>query len=166
MRIALAALTVLVMAFAISGIGMGESTAERAPAPSASDVAAAQQRIAAGGAAVARGRALFTEEGCDRCHALAAIDAGGKLGPRLDTLDEDLDDIVESIVDPRDDSEDGYPETLMPADYGQRIGDRDIEALAAFVVAASGSDDDDESGHGRGRGRGAESGRGRGRGGD
>ncbi|MDP2712191.1 MAG: hypothetical protein Q8O56_13320 [Solirubrobacteraceae bacterium] len=37
--------------------------------------------------------------------------------------------------------EGGYPEMLMPVDYGQRIGDADVEALAAFVVAASGSDD-------------------------
>ena len=94
---------------------MGEAPAEREPAPSAAQVAAARERIAAGGAEVRRGRALFADEGCDRCHSIAAIGAEGKLGPRLDTLDEDLDDNLESIAEPREDIADGYPEKLMPA---------------------------------------------------
>ena len=57
------------------GIGMGEAPAEREAAPAAAQVAAARERIAAGGADVRRGRALFDDEGCDRCHAIAAIGA-------------------------------------------------------------------------------------------
>ncbi len=161
-RVALGAVVVVVMACAILGIGMGSAPAERERAPSAAAVAAARERIAAGGATVRRGRELFTDEGCDRCHSIAAIGAEGKLGPRLDTLDEDLDDNIESIADPRDDIADGYPEKLMP-DFGEILDDPDIRALAAFVTAASGGKDegedegggsgDDNSGRGRGRGR-------------
>jgi mono/diheme cytochrome c family protein len=176
-RLVLAALTVLVMGAAITGLGMGEAPAERRAAPTAGVVADAKQRIAAGGAATARGRALFEEEGCDRCHSIAAIGAEGKLGPRLDAIDDDADDIAEAIVQPREDIVDGFPEKLMPEDYGDRLSDAQVADLAAFVTAAAGSEGDggegdeaepggedagDDSGQGRGRGRGESSGRGRG----
>jgi cytochrome c551/c552 len=153
------ALTVA-MACAILGIGMGEALAERAPAPSAAQAAAARERIAAGGAEARRGRALFADEGCDRCHSIAAIGADGKLGPRLDTLDEDLDDNLESIAEPREDIADGYPEKLMPDDFEARLDDGELRALAALLTAASGGEDEGEEGqagedrgHDRGRGR-------------
>ena len=175
MRLALAALTVLVMGLAISGIGMGESPAERQAAPAAGAVAAAKQRITGGGPAAARGRALFAEEGCDACHAIAATGAGGKLGPRLDAIDDDADDIAEAIVEPREDIVDGFPEKLMPDDYGRRLSSRELADLAAFVAAAAGSEEaegdetageaGEDSGGGRGRGRGR-GGSGRGGGGD
>ena len=154
MRPALAALVVLAMACAIAGIGMGGAPAEREPAPTPAQTAAAKQRIAGR----AEGRRLFDDEGCDRCHSIAAAGAEGKLGPRLDMLDDDAEDIAESIVDPRDDTADGYPEKLMPDVYARRLDDREIAALAAFVAAASGAeaetDADDGSGRGRNRGRG------------
>jgi mono/diheme cytochrome c family protein len=166
-RAAFAVIVLVVMGCAILGIGMGSAPAERERAPSAAAVAAARERISAGGATVRRGRELFTDEGCDRCHSIAAIGAEGKLGPRLDALDEDLDDNLESIADPRDDVADGYPEKLMP-DFGEILDDPDIRALAAFVTAASGGEDegkgqgsgsgDDNSGRGRGRGRSGRSG--------
>ena len=155
MRAAIAALVVIVMGCAIAGVGIGESAAERQAAPPPREVAAARQRIAAGGASVARGRKIFGDEGCERCHSIAAIGADGKLGPRLDAIDEDIDDIVESIVDPRADTVDGYPEKLMPTDYGRRMSDAEVDALAAFIAAAAGTEEEDEGGNsGRGRGRG------------
>jgi cytochrome c553 len=151
MRLVLAALVVLVMGGAIAGVGMGEAPAERQAAPAHTE--AAQRRIAA---RALEGRRIFTDEGCDRCHSLAAIAAEGKLGPRLDTLDDDAEDIAESIADPRDEIEDGYPEKLMPTDYAQRMSDAQLRALAAFIAAASGeeAEADDGSGRRRGRGRG------------
>jgi len=178
MRLALAALTVLVMGLAITGIGMGAAPAERQAPPAPNAVAAAKQRIAAGGAATARGRALFEDEGCESCHSIAATGAEGKLGPRLDAIDDDADDVAEAIVEPREDIADGFPEKLMPDDYGQRLSDREVADLAAFVAAAAGSEEaegdetagesgeDSGRGRGRGRGRGESSGRGRGGGDD
>jgi cytochrome c553 len=169
MRIVLAALTVLVMGAAIAGIGMGRAAAEGQAAPGAGETAAARQRIAAGGATAARGRERFEDAGCDACHSIAAIGAEGKLGPRLDALDDDANDIAESITEPREEIVDGFPDNLMPTDYAQRMGDQDIQALAAFVAAAAGSGGADgggeDSGRGRGRG-GASSGSGGGRGED
>ncbi len=172
MRLVLAALTVLVMGVAITGVGMGEAPAERVAAPSPAAVAASKARIAAGGADVTRGRARFEDEGCDSCHSIAAIGAEGKLGPRLDAIDDDADDIAEAIVEPREDIVDGFAEKLMPDDYGDRLSDAQVADLTAFVAAAAGSEGDaadegDDGGDsGQGRGRGESSGRGRGRGGD
>ncbi len=163
MRAVLAAVVVVVMGCAIFGIGMGDAPAERERVPSAARVAAAKQRLAAAPAEVKRGRALFADEGCDRCHSIAAIDADGKLGPRLDTIDDDLDDNLESITEPREDTADGYPEKLMPTIYEDRLSNADVQALAAFVTTVSGGEgergddeggEDDSSGKGRGRGRG------------
>jgi len=169
MRLVLAALVVIVMGIAIAGVGMGEAPAERQAAPAPQAVAAAQGRIERAGAAATRGRALFEDEGCGRCHSIAASGADGKLGPRLDTLDDDGDDIAEAIVEPRDDTADGFPEKLMPDDYAERLSDREVADLVAFVGAASGTEaegeesgESGESGRGRGRGRGDSSGRGRG----
>jgi len=141
------------------GIGMGSAPAAGDSAPSAAAAAAAAERVSAGGASVRRGRELFADEGCDRCHAIAAIDAGGMLGPRLDTLDEDLDDNLESIAEPREDIADGYASKLMPADFGARLDNAELRALAAFVTTVSGGEleegeDADDGGSGRGRGRG------------
>jgi mono/diheme cytochrome c family protein len=156
MRPLLAVFVVVLMGGAIAGVGIGEAPAERERAPSTADVQAARQRIAA---LAPQGRRLFADEGCDRCHAIAAVDADGRLGPRLDALDDDADDIAESIADPRDEIAGGYPEKLMPTDYAERLGDGEIRALADFVAAASGGEtgpDDGGSGRGRGRGRGGE----------
>ena len=158
---------------------MGQAPAEHSAAPSPAAVTASKQRIAAGGAATARGRALFEDEGCDRCHSIAATGAEGKLGPRLDMIDDDADDIAEAIVKPREEIVDGFPEKLMPDDFGRRLNDAEVADLAAFVAAAAGSETEgegdvggeadeageaagDNSGTGRGRGRGESSGRGRG----
>jgi mono/diheme cytochrome c family protein len=149
-RAALAGVVVVGMGCAIAGIGMGAAPAERAAAPARAEIVAATKRIASGAAPVRRGRVLFADEGCDRCHSIAAIGAGGKLGPRLDTCDEHFEDNLESIVDPRHDIVEGYPSGLMPADFGDRLTDAELQALAAFVTAASGG----HGGRGRGRGRG------------
>jgi mono/diheme cytochrome c family protein len=164
-RTALALVVVVALGCAIAGIGMGESLAERAPAPSKAGVGASKQRIAAGAASVRRGRALFTGEGCDRCHSIAAIGAEGKLGPRLDTVNAKLEDNLESIVEPRHDIIEGYPAKLMPTDFAARLGDAEVQALAAFVTAASGGEAESGGGSGKGRGGGSGKGRGRGRGG-
>ena len=168
-RVALGAVgVVIVMGTAIVGIGMVDAPAESAPAPSPAQVAAAQQRIAEGSAMVRAGRHTFEDAGCDRCHSIAAIGAHGKLGPRLDTLREDTDDIAQAVSDPRKDIVDGYPAELMPTDYAERLAPNAIAALARFIAAASGAEDGAREGRGRGRRHGRRDGGddGRGRNGD
>lgn len=161
-RAPLTGFVVVAMGAAIVGVGMGSARAEDQPPPDAAALASSRQRIVAGDASVRRGRELFADQGCDRCHAIAAIAAGGMLGPRLDTIGDDLDDVVQSIEGPRDVVVDGYPETLMPADFDERLSETELRALAAFITAASGGAREDAEGR---RGRGGGSSRGRGGGG-
>jgi len=165
-RLPLAALVVVVMGAAIVGIGMGEAPAAKQAAPSNAELASAKQRIAAAGAPVRAGRDSFEDEGCDRCHSIAAIDAEGRLGPRLDSIDDDGDDIEESIVEPRDDTVDGYSEELMPTDFAERLDSGEVRALAAFIVAAAGTDGEDGGNSGRGSGNSGDGGEDSGSGGD
>ena len=155
-RAALVVIVALVLGCAATGIGMGEAPAEREPGPSAAQVAAAEQRIANASASVRQGRELFASEGCDRCHSIAATGADGKLGPRLDTLDKDAEELLQSITDPRDEITDGYPEQLMPADFGTRLDVAELQALADFIATASSgeAENEDRGGQGRGSGRG------------
>jgi mono/diheme cytochrome c family protein len=161
-RAGIAMAVVLVMGGAVFGLRMGDEPADKIPAPSAAQVAQAKQRISAGGATVRTGRQAFEDEGCNRCHSIAAIGADGKLGPRLDALDDnESEHIAESITDPRDEIVDGFPAELMPTDFAKRLSADEIQALAAFIGAASGIKED------RGGKRGKDGGRGRrGRGGD
>lgn len=132
-------LAAVVVLAAVAGVAMGDAPKSPDPPPSAKDVAAARQRIAAGGPTVQKGKEEFQAEGCDTCHAIAATGAKGKLGPRLDTLaDDSVHDDVDNIVKPRADIVEGYEAHLMPTDYAKRIPADDITAIATFIKAASG----------------------------
>ncbi len=144
----LAALSAVLMAVAVLGIGMGDAPTPEEPAPTGAALQASKERIAQGGEQVAEGREEFEEEGCDSCHAIAADDKKGVLGPRLDTLaDDSAEDIGKDITEPRADIVEGYEDELMPADYAKEIEAKKIDALAAYIKAASG---DAKSGDGDG----------------
>jgi mono/diheme cytochrome c family protein len=132
-------LAVVAILVAVAGVAMGDAPRSPDPAPSAADVAAARQRIAAGGPVVQEGKREFDAEGCAGCHAIAATGAAGKLGPRLDTLaDDSVQDDIDNIVKPRADVVEGYEADLMPTDYAKRIPADEIKAIATFIKAASG----------------------------
>ncbi len=152
LRTGLAVLTVALFALAIAGVGMGDAP-KGDPAPSATQVAAAKRALAAAGPTVAEGEKEFEEEGCDNCHALAAIGAKGKLGPRLDTVDDPVRVTAGNITDPRTDIVEGYDAKLMPQDYGERMSAEEIKAVATLIKTAS-----DASGGGEDEGEGDEDG--------
>jgi mono/diheme cytochrome c family protein len=136
LAIALGALSAVVLALAIAGVATG-SAPKNDPAPTAKELASSKAAIASGNAAVQHGEALFESQHCDSCHAVAAIGAKGKLGPRMDAQDDPLRDIVGNITDPRTDIKPGYEGKLMPTDYASRMSAADIKDLARFVKAAS-----------------------------
>ncbi|MGI8660974.1 MAG: c-type cytochrome [Thermoleophilaceae bacterium] len=137
MRLVLAAVVVVVMGLAIAGVGMGDPPGKET-APIGRALAASKMRIAQGGRKVRRGRKAFEAEGCDACHSVAAIGAGGRLGPRMDRQTDPAANIVENIEHPRVDIRPGFPAKLMPTDFVQRMGKKEIRRVAAFVKAASG----------------------------
>jgi mono/diheme cytochrome c family protein len=89
----------------------------------------------------ADGAALFDAQGCGSCHALAAADSTGEVGPDLDASlkGEDAAFIEESIVDPDAEVEEGYPEGVMPSNFGDVLTPEELEALVQYIADSVGA---------------------------
>jgi cytochrome c oxidase subunit 2 len=108
--------------------------------------AAAKQRQAASPSTnpAARGRLLFTQYACNACHALTDAGAVGQIGPSLDGIGsraaaevpgQSAEDYLRtSILNPNDYIVKGYPPSVMPQDYGQRMSDQDLAALVQYLL--------------------------------
>lgn len=137
-RLGLAAVVVAVMGIAILGIGMGDAPKAEDAAPTGAALTASKARIAHGGAQVQEGRKEFESEGCASCHAIAADGKKGVLGPRLDTDHDPADEILGSITMPRKDIVEGYEANLMPTNYAKKMSKGELDAVVAYIQAASG----------------------------
>jgi cytochrome c oxidase subunit II len=104
----------------------------------------------AGGAAAGKphpgaqaGLTLFTQQGCNGCHTLAAAKATGTTGPDLDKLPtyaqragKPLTAFVrQSIEQPNAYVEKGYPKGVMP-DFGLTLSSAQINQLVNFLLAS------------------------------
>jgi len=93
----------------------------------------------------ANGKTIFTgSAGCGGCHALAAAGTTGAVGPALDDLSgsaqkagQPLDAFIKtSIVDPSAFVAEGYPDGVMPTNFGSTLSASDIDDLVAFISAS------------------------------
>lgn len=140
LRIALALVVVVVMGIAVAGIGMGDAPKPDEPAPAGAELTASRTRITSGGEKVQEGRKEFESEGCASCHAIAADGRKGVLGPRLDTDKDPAEEIRGAITMPRADIVAGYESNLMPSDYGTTMRPEELDAVVAYIAAASGKE--------------------------
>jgi hypothetical protein len=129
-RVVLGAVAVVVMAIAIFGIAQGQNEYQGAPEPTAAQVAQSRRQIAANPDAVA-GEAVFTQEGCNRCHSLAAIGADGKLGPRMDAIDDEAAENAQYIA-----SSQRGDDNIMPRDYGERMSRTELQQVSELIHSA------------------------------
>jgi mono/diheme cytochrome c family protein len=83
----------------------------------------------------AAGKTLFTSQGCGGCHAFAAAGTNATVGPNLGEVlkGKDAAFIRESIVEPNAEVAQGYPQGVMPGDYGQKLSAKQIADLVAFL---------------------------------
>lgn len=96
-----------------------------------------------GGAAT--GKAIFTANGCNSCHTLAAAGATGKVGPDLDQLPAEaqragqpLEQFIRtSIVDPNAYVAPGFPKGTMPQNFGTQIKKSDLDTLVQYLIQSS-----------------------------
>ena len=88
------------------------------------------------GGAAADGKTLFTDTGCGGCHALADAGTTGGAGPDLDETLAGRDEafIEESIVDPSAEIAEGFPDDLMPKQYGEQLTDAELDALVGYLA--------------------------------
>jgi len=123
--IVLLILTLLVVAVAACGGGGDKDSS----APSSSG----------GDADVAAGKVLFEKTvlegnaGCVTCHAREP----GKtvVGPSLAGIASKGEDFIrESIVNPEADITEGFPAGTMPADYGEKLSEEQIDQLVKYLM--------------------------------
>jgi mono/diheme cytochrome c family protein len=83
-----------------------------------------------------RGRELFFEMGCGSCHTLAAASASGEIGPNLDErlAAHSESSLKATIVRPP--TSGGGTFSVMPDNFGERMSDRELDALVGFLLAA------------------------------
>jgi len=84
----------------------------------------------------AAGKALFAAQGCGGCHAFSAAGTTGSVGPDLDEAlqGKDAAFVHESIVDPNKEITSGYAPNIMPADFGQKLSQKQQDDLVAFLL--------------------------------
>jgi cytochrome c oxidase subunit 2 len=107
---------------------------------------AERQQQAVGGPAEEGGKAVFEEQGCGSCHALADAGSTGELGPSLDRLQEQADDagrpleefVRESIVNPDAYVEPGFSEDVMPETFDD-LPKQQLDALVEYLVQQAGT---------------------------
>lgn len=97
-----------------------------------------------GGAAgdPAAGKEIFTataQPACSSCHTLADAGASGTVGPNLDEVlkGKDAAFIRESILEPDAEIADGFSGGIMPQDYGQKLDEKQVADLVAYLLQAT-----------------------------
>jgi mono/diheme cytochrome c family protein len=92
----------------------------------------------------AKGKQLFTAQGCVACHTFAPAGATGTTGPNLDKLAADAQTAnrgtvqeyaAESIRDPNAYVVPGFPKDVMPTDFGKKLSAAQIGDLVAFLTS-------------------------------
>jgi cytochrome c oxidase subunit II len=107
---------------------------------------AERQQQAVAGPGEEGGKAVFEEQGCGSCHALADAGSTGELGPSLDRLQEQADDagrpleefVRESIVNPDAYVEPGFSEDVMPETFDD-LPKQQLDALVEYLVQQAGT---------------------------
>jgi mono/diheme cytochrome c family protein len=86
------------------------------------------------------GRRIFVQAGCGSCHRLADAATSGTSGPDLDeTLNGRSKGFIrESIVDPAAVAAEGFSSDVMPADFGRRLSNRELDALVEYLADTAG----------------------------
>jgi len=127
-----------------ASLSTGTPTSTPTPPPASSGGSTGGSTSGAAGDP-ANGKTIFTgSAGCGGCHALAAAGTTGAVGPALDNRSasaqkagQPLDAFIKtSIVDPSAFVAEGYPDGVMPTNFGSTLSASDIDDLVAFISAS------------------------------
>lgn len=94
------------------------------------------------------GLAIATANGCTACHS---VDGSTTIGPSWlgafgservlengQAITVDRAYLLASIVDPRAQIAEGYPEAAMPTGYGDRLSSAELDAIVEFIAGLDG----------------------------
>lgn len=126
MRRAALLLTLLALSLGLAGCGGGEETA---PLPETVEGTVPQATTSEAPTSTvegdpAKGEAIWASAGCGGCHALAAANASGSIGPNLDDTKPDLALVLDRVTNGRG---------AMPA-FEDQLDEQQIADVAAYVV--------------------------------
>ena len=84
----------------------------------------------------AAGKAVFDAQSCGGCHTFSAAGTNATVGPDLDEAlqGKDAEFVRESIVDPNKEIASGYASGIMPQDFGQKLSQKQLDDLVAFLT--------------------------------
>ena len=135
-------LLALAVALVLAGCGGGETVS---PTPQTVEGTVPQET--GGATTVAKGDAkagkeIFTKVAqppCGQCHTYEAAGTDATVGPNLDDAfaDKDAAFILESIVDPDAQVAAGFNAGIMPKDYGDKLSEKQLADLVAFLLPKS-----------------------------
>jgi mono/diheme cytochrome c family protein len=76
---------------------------------------------------------------CGNCHTYEAAGTTQTLGPNLDETLQGMDanEIAQQILNPDAEVSEGFPDNLMPEDYGQKLSEKQLADLVAFLLPQS-----------------------------
>jgi mono/diheme cytochrome c family protein len=121
------ALALVLAVLGVAGCGGDDDDGDEGAATTAADTAgSATGGEDTGGAA--DGAAVFASAGCGNCHTLAAANASGNVGPNLDELQPDTEEVAEQVK-----SGGGG----MPA-FEDQLSEEEIQAVAEYVSMNAG----------------------------
>jgi len=93
---------------------------------------------------LSRGQKVYTENGCGGCHTLGSLSAG-VVGPNLTQIGTHAatriegtaaeDYIRQSILNPNAYIVEGFPENVMPQNFGEILTEEQISDLVAFLAS-------------------------------
>jgi mono/diheme cytochrome c family protein len=88
------------------------------------------------------GKQIFTataQPSCASCHTFAAAGSTAEVGPNLDDVlqGKNAQFVYESIVDPDAEIAAGFSGGIMPKDYGEKLDDKQLADLVAFLTPKS-----------------------------
>lgn len=89
---------------------------------------------ATGDAKFDRGREIFTQLGCNACHAKEGM--GNERGPNLDEIasPEHRERIFEALIKPPTQPSEQYPDMVMPGGLIDHLSEEDTEALLYYLT--------------------------------
>jgi mono/diheme cytochrome c family protein len=84
----------------------------------------------------AAGKPVFAAQGCGGCHTFSAAGTTASVGPDLDEAlqGKDAAFVRESIVNPNKEIASGYGANIMPPDFGQKLSQKQLDDLVAFLL--------------------------------
>ena len=143
MRWFIVAVLVLTAGMLSAVVFLASETKEASNAAQAANAAGNPQKPPAATGNAAAGKAVFTSAGCASCHTYAPAGSHGTVGPNLDELAANatkahrgslVEYTKESIVDPGAYVVPGFPNGVMPPNFGQTLSATQIADLVAFLT--------------------------------